>query len=270
MKKIIFAFLIIFTTFPAFAAGDIPQLITNTDGAWKIKEVKAAPLNGDVYDLSFVAYDKVFAEEFGLDPANVTEMDKGARWMEIQMVTEGQRTNCYYKIILDKSVDIDFPAENYELATRNPPLTLTMDKGNNGMDKIKNRMALIGRRSQDENQQYMNRTYLGNRHYKFNPEPQKMPFSEGSIFDVTLFNYIQNRDIPFMILVTSRECGGGNIYNYPEPSFWVRKKGTKENTTLPQLENYYVFEIPKAIVSKFTPSLFKFENNRRAKLSENK
>jgi len=38
------------------------------------------------------------------------------------MITEGIRTNCYYNVILDKSIEVDFPAENYTQDMRYPEI----------------------------------------------------------------------------------------------------------------------------------------------------
>jgi hypothetical protein len=70
--------------------------------------------NGNHYNLSFINYDQDFAEEFGLDHNNITDMDSGLRLVEAKVVTTRKITNCYYNFVLDKSIKIDFPAENYQ------------------------------------------------------------------------------------------------------------------------------------------------------------
>lgn len=254
--------------FPFLAnAREERHLISNFKNFRELEaEVTEAPLEQDVYDLSFVAYDKDFAEEFGLIADNVTDMDEHLRFIEVRMVTEGQKTNCYYNVILDKLVELDFPDRNYTLADH-PRMNYpwAYQKDGVSLETMKTRKNLTGV-SHEKNLPFTNKTYLGNRGYTFNIKGK--PFSNGSAFDVSVASYIQDRDINYNIISTSRFCGGANIYWHPEPAFWVRKKNTNEASSLPQSENYHTFEIPKTIVDKFRPILVEYIKLERSKIQK--
>jgi len=214
-------------------------------------DIKKKPLNKNIYDLSFVAYDKEFAKEFGLAGYGVA-MDKGLRFIEVRMITEGEQTNCYYNVVLDKSIKLDFPDKDYYKTMMHQGFNLPASR--NTSSKIsKNRMALYTHNTWKNSKKYWNKTYLGNRDYKFNTSGN--PFSNGSAFSVLVSSYIQSRHDKYNIISTYNPCGGSNIYYHPKPSFWIRKKDAAGVTNLPQLKNYHVFEIPKDIVRQFKPIL---------------
>lgn len=100
---------------PAFAQDEV-SLITNIKVYRELKGgIQEMPFKENIYDLSFTAYDADFANEFGLMDKNITELDAGLRFIELRMITEGAQTNCYYNVVLDKSLKLDFPEEDFEL-----------------------------------------------------------------------------------------------------------------------------------------------------------
>ena len=87
-------------------------LFTNIKSGGGLLDEVVQKATTDTYDISFAAYDRAFAEEMGLDEKYITDMDEGLRWLEIRMLTEGDQTNCYYNMILDKNVELDFPKKD--------------------------------------------------------------------------------------------------------------------------------------------------------------
>ena len=256
------AFLNIIVSTSVAMAADTPKLITNK-GQFKndgLGEVVQKPLEHNIYDLSFVAYDAAFAKEFALVEENVTALDEGLRFMEIRMVTEGQQTNCYYNVILDKTVDIDFPEENFYLDNKTPEMFFPWNYKSSHETKLHIR-DLTARKTFEENQRFNSRTYIANRGYTFNKSGE--PFSNGTAFDVSVGYYIQDRPVPFHVISTYRLCGGGKVYQFPDPALWIRKKGHETKAILPQLENYYLFTIPSKIVERFSPVLLEFAKIKR-------
>ncbi|GAB1257285.1 hypothetical protein NBRC116494_17870 [Aurantivibrio plasticivorans] len=265
--------LLIFISSPVHAQEPY-KIISNVKSFRELEGVQEKPIDRNVYDLSFSAYDQVFAEEFGLKAEKVTELDTGLRFIEIRMITEGTHTNCYYNVVLDKSVKLDFPEEDYEapsmsvfppqVVTRSAisrPAKVTEDQNKQFTDWHKNRLILLYDKENGKARNYRNRTYLGNLDYKFNTSGK--PFSNGHAFDVHLIAYVFSRSQDYTIISTKRPCGGGNIYNYPKPSFWVRKNTSAQITNLPRKSDHHIFTIPNSIVESFKPILFEYESTTR-------
>ena len=183
----------------------------------------------------------------------VTPMDEGFRFIKIRMLTEGNATNCYYNVVLDKSLPLDYPKENwYSLTPRiNVYPYQDWSKTTKPMrDKVGELDVLIV--PLHSLTSYVNRLYLGNRDYKFHTSGR--PFTNGTVSDIDISYYIQDRDIPYQMIAGWQDCRGSGAYLYPRPSFWVMKPGGQK-TTLPILSEYHVFEIPPRVVKEITPYL---------------
>ncbi|HVY29672.1 MAG TPA: hypothetical protein VHB79_24095 [Polyangiaceae bacterium] len=258
LKQAFFGAALLALSMPAMAT-DLaqPKLITNFSAEKGLLDhVDQTPLERDVYDLSFAAYDEDFADEFGLEPSHVADMDEGLRFIEIRMVTEGKDTHCYYNLVLDKSVPLDFPKENYAapfaalLPTQR--LRLYTDKLPRGFDPKTHPLVAKGNlRSQlfydsswPESERFANRTYLGNRGYTFHTEGQA--FRDGIVGYATPAYIVQDR--AYTLVSLDGGCGA-TIWEHPEPALWFRKPGEKE-THQPLLKSYHTFEVPPALVEQ--------------------
>lgn len=237
-------------SFPASAA-DGPKLVTN------IERPKAQTIMqpdwpiSNIYDLSFVAYDAAFAEEFGLKEVHVTNMDDHLRFMEVRMITEGAQTSCYYNLILDKSVKLDFPEENYYLNTQSPALNMPWAYDGISIEKKKHRHTLMRhphlKKYKDINR-FTNRTYIGNRGYTVHRRGKTI---RGGVIGYAAPQYIiQDRDLPYNIFTLMSSCGYG-LLEHPEPVLWFRKQGQSDQS--PNLEGYHTFEIPPMLVEQLKP-----------------
>ena len=102
-------------------------------------------------------------------------------------------------------------------------------------------------------QRFNNRTYKGNRGFKFHTSG--VPFSNGAYGGASVHYYIQDRPVPFHILSTQSSCQE-RLYNHPELAFWIRKKG-RPDTLGPVLEDYHTFLIPEFLAKQIKPYLIK-------------
>jgi hypothetical protein len=242
------------------AEAEETKIISNRNGNGPIQpEVTTVPYAQDVYNLSFVAYSQQFADQFAADDAYVTEMDDGLHFMEISMRTVGDMTQCTYTVALEKDIKLALPDEEYVHQSMSAPMALFFDPSKtSAKQKIWFAIFLTGRPVIYDDR-YVNRTYLGNADYNFNTKGK--PFTGGTAFDVMLQYYYPDR-VGYQLLSMQRLCGGGKLYNFPAPSIWIRKEGNEERTTLPQKENYHLFEMPESIVSAFQPVLNDFEKRK--------
>lgn len=238
---------------PAAAAeSDLPRLISNVRSFREIEEhLETRPLEHNVYNVSFVAYDKGFSDEFGLLPSYVTELDTGLRFFEFRMATEDGDTRCYYNAILDKSVKLDFPEENYisALNFRTPTLPENFDASDETRKKaLKFRSNYAG--ASQPGSQFSNRTYLGNRGYTFH--------TQGQAFRDGIIGYERPMFIVYAGEYTLVSLGGGGcgttIWEHPEPALWFRKPGEKE-THQPLLKSYYTFAVPPVLVEQIRSAM---------------
>ena len=253
------------------------NLITNTKDRFTVEETKTTPMDRDVYDLSFVAYDKEFAKEFGFKDDYIEELDKGLRFIEVKMITEGKATNCYYNLVLDKNVEVDFPEENYSLqnyplinssagATTMPDLSDPTYKAK--YDKSNHKNHLFGKgdfkESFEKSRRFDNRTYFATKDYQ-SGKPGSAKNSLNSIM-----HYIQDR-LNYRILSISSSCYfDAFAFIYGKPSIWIAKdKGISYNT-MPSVatKHFNRFSIPESIVKEFTPIISNYQNRDREILAK--
>jgi len=76
-------------------------------------EVFDFTVNGKIYDVSFIAYSKEFAEKYGYSEKYVYPLDKGVQVMEFRVITEGHYICGYLNVLLDKDLGIDVPSISY-------------------------------------------------------------------------------------------------------------------------------------------------------------
>jgi hypothetical protein len=153
--------------------------------------------NGNHYNLSFINYDQDFAEEFGLDHNNITDMDSGLRLVEAKVVTTRKITNCYYNFVLDKSIKIDFPAENYQTKRKANkyliPVTLDISAST---ETFKNIIAHVSVKNIPRDR-YNGTTFLFSKTY------------DGKMYRnslLSVISYIINSHFPYQILTTEIPC----------------------------------------------------------------
>lgn len=266
MKKLIGIVLALTLMHSATYAEDI-QLITNRD---KLNFNVSTPLvqkpwAQPVYDLSFVAYDNAFAKEFGLRQDFVTEMDKGLRWMEIRMVTEGQQTNCYYNLIIDKSIEVDFPDENYEKDLLNPRLNFTYDyHGPNRVQPGTAKKLRIKRTVADANR-FSNRTQTAS---CWKNTEGNYDCSSGT---ANLLYYIQDREASYRIFSLSNSCYlMSDLTRKGRIEVWVAKAhNVNYNVILnPSGDLFNRFAIPDSLIAAAKPWLKQFHDIRKSELDK--
>lgn len=211
------------------------KIITNKHRNIKtpVTEIAREESNQNIYDLSFVAYDKSFAEEFGLKPELVTTMDKGLRFLEVKMITEGKETNCHYNLVLDKSVEVAFPkGRNYflknspEMYTKldniNIPSDVNDPKYKTAIEKFEYNRKFFFNNLQSYSDLYANRLYVGTQDY----QKDKPRAKNGA----SLNYYIQDR-LNYKILSMKGYCSlDAGIFELPKPSVWVAKDDLGYNT----------------------------------------
>lgn len=273
-KFLTLSFLLFLSTFPNLTfASDEVSIITNLKASRELETgVQEMPLKEDVYDLSFTAYDADFASEFGLQEKNITNLDAGMRFIELRLITEGSQTNCYYNVILDKSLKLDFPEEDY-LPNSTPEMIGLSGSGKKFpknfdphtdplVQKAKKLTDLRSQYSWEYSKRYMNRTALGNRDYKFHKSGK--PFSDGIASSASLLNYAFSRSTDFNLLRIKGMCIG-KMYDYPDFSLWLRKKGHDSSKGLNK-EDYHVLVIPESITKRIKPiseQVIKRKNNNK-------
>ncbi len=272
--KLLSAYIVLLAVIPlpTFALDEV-NLITNAKAFRESEDgVEEIPFRENVYDLSFTAYDADFANEFGLHDKHITELDTGLRFIELRMITEGSQTNCYYNVVLDKSLKLDFPEEDYLPDSTNSMIGL-LSSGKRFppnfdpyadplIQKAKKLTALRSRYSWEHTKKYMNRTALGNRDYKFHKSGK--PFSDGAASSASLLNYVFSRSADYNLLKIKGICIG-KMYDYPDFSLWLRKKGHDSHKGLHK-DDYHVLVIPKTITNKIKPiseKISKRKNNNQ-------
>ena len=218
----LFLVLFVFET-KALFAGEVRFISNKVDVGVFGKEATKTSFEGDVYDLSFVAYDKDFAEEFGLKQELITSMDKGLRFMEVKMITEGKQTNCHYNLVLDKSVEVAFPRGRNYSHTNNPTIytsSATSFLPSQGDPTYKTRLEewarfdkLFRNSTIETMHKYTNRLYIGTQDYQKDKPRAKNTSS--------INYYIQDR-LNYQILSITGHCSSdANAFKYPKPSVWL-------------------------------------------------
>lgn len=256
----LFLVLFVFET-KALFAGEVRFISNKVDVGVFGKEATKTLFEGDVYDLSFVAYDKDFAEEFGLKQELITSMDKGLRFMEVKMITEGKQTNCHYNLVLDKSVEVAFPRDENFISRNSPSINfneisiMSIDQKdliekNKHLIKLKN----IPRKPKNIGK-YDNRLYIGTQDY----QKDKPRAKNGSFINY----YIQDR-LNYQILSIRGYCSlDANVFEIPKPSIWVAAKNLDYGTIGVNPDNYNRFLIPESIVKEFAPIILEFQKSVR-------
>lgn len=255
------------------------KLITNKHENNKIPvtEISQKELTENVYDLSFVAYDKKFADEFGLKQELVTVMDKGLRFLEVKMITEGKQTNCYYNLVLDKSVEVAFPSGKNYFFDNNPKIDIDIativlptpedPSYKKKVELMKKKKSLFKNSTIEIMHQYTNHLYVGTQDYQ-----KDKPRAKNGAF---VNYYIQDR-LNYKILSMRGYCSlDANVFEIPKPSIWVAKDNLDYNTVVNVSSDHFnKFLIPESITKQFTPIILEFQksgkDSRRLKEEERK
>jgi hypothetical protein len=262
----LFLSLIFFQAKILLAADEI-TFITNKDPLTKRKistEITKTPVNTNIYDLSFVAYDKEFADEFGLKQELITKMDKGFRFLEVKMITEGNKTNCYYNVVLDKGVEVAFPEGRNYFMNNNPKIdtsNATIFLPNQKDPAYKARVnqweefdKLFRNTSIDIMHQYTNRLYIGTQDYQ-----KGKPSTQNS---ASLMYYIQDRLSYQIISMQSLSCEfDAKTFSTSNPSVWIAKNSQiNYNTKInPSQDYFHRFLIPDSISKQISPIILEFK-----------
>ena len=262
----LFLVLFVFET-KALFAGEVRFVSNKVDVGVFGKEATKTSFEGDVYDLSFVAYDKDFAEEFGLKQELITSMDKGLRFMEVKMITEGKQTNCHYNLVLDKSVEVAFPRGRNYSHTNNPTIytsSATSFLPSQGDPTYKTRLEewarfdkLFRNSTIETMHKYTNRLYIGTQDYQKDKPRAKNTSS--------INYYIQDR-LNYQILSITGHCSSdANAFKYPKPSVWVARRNDIEYNILVGVDPDYFnrFLIPEVISKQFAPIILEFQKSVR-------
>ena len=258
----LFLVLFVFET-KALFAGEVRFISNKVDVGVFGKEATKTLFEGDVYDLSFVAYDKDFAEEFGLKQELITSMDKGLRFMEVKMITEGKQTNCHYNLVLDKSVEVAFPRGRNYFFDNDPKINIDIatiflpkpeDTGYNEKVVLMKKKKSLFRNSDIETMhKYTNRLYIGTQDYQ-----KDKPRAKNTSF---INYYIQDR-LNYQILSIRGDCySDANAFKYPKPSVWVARRNDIEYNILVGVDPDYFnrFLIPEVISKQFAPIVLGFQ-----------
>lgn len=273
MKRYLWGAAVLALSMPAMAA-DLaqPKLITNIeDTLERLDTVQQVPLEQNVYDLSFAAYDEDFADDFGLEPSHIAEMDDGLRFVELRMITEGKDTNCYYNVVLDKSVKLDFPAANYARPTEVPFPPQTVRRYSERLPKASgpHRESLVRKQKElfgliyDHNNgartDSFKGIFIGNKGYKFHKAGK--PYTDGGVAWMSATSYAQDRSADTVLLSLKTACDISEMLEYPELAIWIRKEGRPQ--TSPNLEDYHTFLIPQKLIEDFRPALSIYSTRRK-------
>jgi hypothetical protein len=212
-----------------------------------------------VYDITLYAYDKAFAEEFGLQEQNIEPLQKGLRYLSIKMRTEGEEPNCYYQAILDGDVKVAFPEEDYvnlELPNFRLPY-----KDNNSMEiRTHIHELLIKKIVWDLAKHYENKVYLAN--YNFGPD-----IKDGGLSTLSLEDLKYNRAGYTIFSAASYGCiRNANIFGYPKPALWIAKIDRDYLGGDGGYQNFHQFLFPPKLVANFLPIIKEYHTTRRSVL----
>lgn len=259
----LFLVLFVFET-KALFAGEVRFISNKVDVGVFGKEATKTLFEGDVYDLSFVAYDKDFAEEFGLKQELITSMDKGLRFMEVKMITEGKQTNCHYNLVLDKSVEVAFPRDENFISRNSPSINfneisiMSIDQ-KDLIEKNKHLIKLENIPRKPKNiGKYDNRLYIGTQDYQ-----KDKPSSQNSAF---VNYYIQDRLNYKIISMRSLACEYDALtFSTFNPSIWIANDNTiNYNAKINPSKDYFFRPlIPSSISKQISPILLEFRKNAR-------
>lgn len=232
-----------------------PMLITNREDRYShaIRPLTTTPLKQHIYDISLVAYDAAFAKERGLVKEFISPMDKGLRWMEIQMFTEGRETKCYYKMILDKSVALDFPDRDYQNELDAPRLNFTPDYADPNRPSG-DELRKLTKRDYADIPLFDNHVFLANANYKYHTTGRPWREETGVAYALGMRHYRPNLPSPYTVISVSDKCSKMAYEALPSagpPSIWIMKKGANEKTRFPQKKNHYIFTVPESLRKGF-------------------
>lgn len=269
--KTFFPVAVVLTLVSTISFADGLKIITNKHQNRKtpVTEISQEALTQNVYDLSFVAYDQKFADEFGLKSELVTKMDKGLRFLEVKMITEGKDTNCYYNMVLDKSVEVAFPKGKNYFFDNNPTIDIDMatvvlpkPEDPNYDAKVvlmKKKKSLFKNTTIETMHQYTNRLYVGTQDYQ-----KDKPSSQNTAF---LNYYIQDRLSYKIISMRSLSCESDALtFATSNPSIWVAKDSSiNYNAKINPSQDYFFRPlIPQSISKQISPILLEFRKNAKA------
>jgi len=209
-------------------------------------------VNGKIYDVSFIAYSKEFAEKYGYPEKYIYPLDKGVSVMEFRVITFGVNfIDGYLNVLLDKDLGIDVPPISYVDNAylrfhfpRRPHYYREPD------DMKEARLKAQKEPGGWEWENYYSRNiclatmdyrWLGNGNWK------------GGMRGSMLIEYskIYFKDYDYFSIRIGCDMFARNILKQKNPSIWFKKIGTKRPSENP--DDYVRFNIPQELVKKILP-----------------
>lgn len=255
MSRIVLILLYLSVAFAFTAAAENEPVqryfITNKKSFYSSREIPLTrvPLNQDVYEISYIAYTQQFADRYGQKAENVAPLDPGMQYIEVKVLTEGRNTNCYFNMLLDKKVDIDFPKEDmlhdparllHFVTKSREELTDHQFVAVNGIKRDSHSPQKWGR--------YQNNIYFGSATERNQRGPR--------VGGVMLHYYLHTRLPNAVILSVSTPCRQAYALQLPNPAIWIKKRAATRDYSkvlLPTPEDFHTFRLPDVLVDKLKP-----------------
>ena len=225
------------------------------------EEVFNFTVNGKIYDVSFMAYSKEFAEKYGYPEKYIYPLDKGVSVMEFKLITEGRNSEAYLNVLLDKDLGIDVPTISYVMRESRRGIRFRLP------DKLKyyrepDDMKEARLKAQKEpggwvwENYYSRNICLATMDYKpLGPGR----WTGGGRVDASLVEYSNNyfKGYDYFSIRLSSEEGTWIILNQKDPSIWLKKIGGADySMKLVRDPNEFVkIKIPVELAKKIIPIL---------------
>ena len=218
-------------------------------------EVFDFTVNGKIYDVSFIAYSKEFAEKYGYPEKYIYPLDKGVQVMEFRVITEGHYICGYLNVLLDKDLGIDVPSISY---FDRDPWRLGLPKKpkyyREPDDMKEARLKAQKEPGGWEWENYYSRNIcLATMDYKNLPNGKW----KGGLNSATLVEYSNKyfKEYDYFSIRIGCDMFSRNILKQKNPSIWFKKIGGSDYGVklLRNIDDFIKFNIPQELVKKILP-----------------
>lgn len=203
-----------------------------------------------LYDVSFANYTTAFAKENGypLDPKFINDnMSEGIGAFELHMKTDGFKSRCHMKFLLDKKFKTAMPDEEVYIRAvrRNDRMTLPKLDPKKESKEAKDYRINIGSGKEYE---YRMNIFLGGSSGIKGQGTSLREYSRKAFKDYDYFK-------------VSIGCGSRTVNVFSKsPHFWIKKAGAPDLSSISNhrkimKDDFYKISIPQNLIDKFMPTM---------------
>lgn len=223
------------------------EIITNPPGSNAYSgEIKIQKAPARLWELTAVFYTKEFAEKEGFPLNLVTKLPQGVALMEYTQFNSGMSLACQINMLLNKSLGLEFPEEEFVRPPRESRLYLprVAQKPATAQKYIPQKMT---------DPRYSINFAITTMDHRW----ENGKIKGGGIATTPITYYSPNLydDLDYLSLPVYCDTTVQGIINRDDPAIWIKKKGKPEGGPVNNSDDFYKIPLPKELLTVMRPAM---------------